>query len=212
MSPQRLGGSGSRSIGVSKCISVSARISTVAIKGASGCLQETKKPISICPVQTESIFIGLGAAVDPAGYFCRWSGVESHPLRLSADPHHGVLFWRQKRPRQARIDRTRYLLHRGTGADQLVAGCCRSPYRRVNRCTASKSAGADCHSSYIGCLCHEPFRVLGAQASLLADPGGRQILHGIFWIFFHGDNPGCGGRTLHRPLRAGASDLGCNTG
>ena len=95
----------------------------MAIKGASGCPDQTKNPINICSVQSESFLSGLGAAVDPAGYFCRWSGVKPYPLRLSADSHHGVLFWRQKRPGQTETDRTRYLLHRGTGADQLVAGC-----------------------------------------------------------------------------------------
>jgi thiol:disulfide interchange protein DsbD len=46
----------------------------------------------------------------------------------------------------------------------------------------------------------------------LADPGSLQILYGIFWHFFHGSNLGSGGRTLHRTIRAGTSDLGCNTG
>ena len=113
--------------------------------------------------------------------------------------------------RQA-LSRAWYLLHRGIGADQLIAGRCRCPYRRVNRRIASKPSGPDCHRSHVGGLCHEPFRVLGTQVTLLADSDGLQILHGIFWVFFYGSYLGRGSGSMHWPLHPGASDLGSYIG
>ena len=99
------------------------------------------------------------------------------------------------------------LLHWRIGTNQLVTGCSRSSHRRFNRCITSKPPGADCDCIGADCLCHEPFRILGTQTSLLADPGSLQILYRVFWLIFHGNYVGRSGGTLHRSLRAWASHL-----
>lgn len=184
----------------------------MALKRAPGCPEKTNKLINLSPDQTNSFSIWLGIAMDPVGYFRRWAGVKSHPLRLSTDTHHGVLFWWQKCPGQRGPDRTRYLLYRRTGADKLVTGGYRRPYRKSNWWIASKFAGANFYRGHIDRLCHEPFWVLGIPASFLLDSSGFQNLLGFFWIIIHGCDTGRCGGALYRSIRDWAFNLGSNPG
>ena len=166
MSPQRLGGSGSRFIRVSKRFSVSGRISAMARQGISCLPKSFENHTNFESAQIKPVSIGLGAVLDAVGNICRRSGLESYAVYLPADSHHRLVFWRQKRPGQKWTCRTRRLLYRGAGPDQFVAGSCCSPYGRVNRCIASKPSGPDSYCRSVDILCNKPFRVLGSEMSL----------------------------------------------
>ena len=116
----------------------------------------------------------------------------------------------QRGPRQA--PHSRRLLYARACRHQFDAwGCCGTD-RRSDGGSAAKPGCPGWHRGHFTWICSKPFRVVGTAPAERPHPGRREIIHRLFRKSFHGPQSWRCRRPLHRPLRAGAFDLGSGHG
>src|SRR4030065_605978 len=154
----------------------------------------------------------MGHALDPAGDLHRWRSPQPHPVRVSADPDHGLLFWRtgsEGRTGEARgLGDTWPLLRRGPRRDELDPGCGCGAERRLHRGLASEPDGPPRPGRDPPSFPPQPVWLLGAAASRKAYPSSFKDLRGPLWEPLHGPHPGGGRRAVHRALCPWTAHLG----